>query len=393
MPSQVTNYKCPACTGPLHYDSKTGQMACEYCGSVFTVNEIEALLEEKNEQAENAFNDAQAHAQASAQAYAQDAQAPDGDVEDGMDADWDLNAGSYWDPAGEGLRAYNCPSCGAELICDATTAATSCPYCGNPTIVPGQVSGLLKPDLIVPFGLDKEAAKAALREHFKGKKLLPRAFSSENHLDEIKGVYVPFWLFDADADADMSFNATRVRSWSDRSFNYTETRHYRLYRSGSVRFENVPVDGSVKMPDDVMESLEPFDTSRAVRFQKGYLSGFLADRYDVAAEDSVQRANERVRQSTQQAFSHTTGGYMGVSCTGSNIRLHNARAKYALLPVWILNTSWRGKNYQFAMNGQTGKFVGDLPTDKSLYWRYRLIYGGIVAAAAFALQLLIQLGM
>ena len=389
MPSQVTNYKCPSCTGPLHFDSKSGQMACEYCGSVFTVQEIEALYERKNEQAENAFNAAQAAQEAQA---AQTAQAGNDDVQDGMDVDWDLSsAGSAWGAEGEGLRAYNCPSCGAELICDATTAATSCPYCANPTIVPGQFSGTLMPDLIVPFKLDKEAAKAALREHFKGKKLLPRAFSSENHLDEVKGVYVPFWLFDADCEADMSFSATRARTWSDRTYHYTETRYYRLYRGGSVSFANVPVDGSLKMADELMESLEPFDTSAAVRFRKAYLSGYFADRYDVSAEDSVTRANERVRQSTIDAFSRTTGGYMGVTNTGSNIRLKNARAKYALLPVWILNTSWQGKNYQFAMNGQTGKFVGDLPTDKGAYWKYRLIYGGIAAAVIFGVQLLIGL--
>ena len=252
MPSQVTNYKCPACTGPLHFESSTGRMECEYCGSTFSVNEIEALYEAKDEQASAAFV-----GNAAAQSAADDEH-----FADGMDADWDLSgAGSSWGAEGEGLRAYSCPQCGAELICDTTTAATSCPYCGNPTIVPGQFAGTLRPDLVVPFRLDKEAAKAALREHFKGKKLLPRAFSSENHLDEVKGVYVPFWLFDADAEADMRFNATRLRSWSDRNFNYTETRYYRLYRNGSMRFENVPVDGSEKMPDDVMESLEPFDTS------------------------------------------------------------------------------------------------------------------------------------
>ena len=381
MPSQITNYQCPACTGPLHFSSKTGRMDCEYCGSSFTVSEIEELYKEKNEKAEDAFSAAAASA----------AQSSD-EITDGLDADWDLaGAGSAWGAEGEGLKAYNCPSCGAQLICDGTTAATSCPYCGNPTIVPGQLAGALKPDLIVPFKLDKEAAKAALREHFKGKKLLPRAFSTENHLDEVKGVYVPFWLFDADVDADMSFNATQMRSWSDRNYNYTETRHFKLYRSGSIRFENVPVDGSVKMPDDVMESLEPFDTSQAVRFQRGYLSGYLADRYDVSAEDSVNRANERVRNSAIGAFSQTTGGYTSVTPAQSNLRFYNGKAKYALLPVWILNTSWNGKNYQFAMNGQTGKFVGDLPTDKGAYWKYRLIYGGIIAAAAFGVQLLIGL--
>ena len=377
MPSQVTNYKCPACTGPLHFESKTGKMECDYCGSVFTVQEIEALYAAKDEQAENAFNSAQ--------------QSAEEEIPDSLDVSWDPSqAGGVWGAESEGLRAYSCPSCGAELICDATTAATSCPYCNNPTIVPGQFSGTLMPDLIVPFRLDKEAAKDALREHFKGKKLLPRAFSSENHLDEVKGVYVPFWLFDADADTDAAFNATRVRSWSDRNFNYTETRYYRLYRSGNVRFENVPVDGSVKMPDDVMESLEPFDTSKAVPFKKAYLTGFFADRYDVSAEDSLGRANERVKNSTLQAFSRTTAGYASVNSAGTNLRLSNTRTKYALLPVWILNTSWKGKNYQFAMNGQTGKFVGDLPVDNGAYWKYRLLYGGIIAAAAFGLQMLLS---
>lgn len=377
MPSQVTNYKCPACTGPLHFESKTGKMECEYCGSVFSVNEIEALYAGKDEKAENAFNAAQQSAAAAEQG-------------DTMSADWDPSqAGSSWGAEGEGLHSYSCPSCGAELICDATTAATSCPYCGNPTIVPGQFSGSLKPDLIVPFQLDKEVAKAALREHFKGKKLLPKAFSSESHLDEIKGVYVPFWLFDADVSGEMSFEGTQSRSWSDSRFRYTETRHYQLLRSGNVRYENVPVDGSLKMPDEVMESLEPFHTAKAVPFQKAYLTGFFADRYDVSAQDSLGRANERVKNSTVQSFAATTGGYLTVVNTGSNLHLFNTRTKYALLPVWILNTSWNGKNYQFAMNGQTGKFVGDLPTDKGAYWKYRLLYGGIIAAAAFGLQMLL----
>ena len=384
MPSQVTNYKCPACTGPLHFDSASGKMACEYCGSVFEVQEIEALYSEKNENAEAAFS--------AAEEKREDAQSAQQEIEDAMQADWDLDsAGSEWGAEGADMRAYSCPSCGAQLMCDSTTAATSCPYCDNPTIVPGQFAGVLKPDLIIPFKLDKEAAKSALREHFKGKKLLPSSFSKENHLDEIKGVYVPFWLFDANVDADMSFRATRLRSWSDSNYRYTESRYYRLVRSGSVRFENVPVDGSVKMPDDVMESIEPFDTSAAVVFRKAYLSGFLADRYDVPAENCVERANTRVRNSSLEAFNSTASGYSAVQPEHSNIRVRNGRAKYALFPVWILNTSWQGKNYQFAMNGQTGKFVGDLPEDKGKYWKYRLIYGGIAAAVVLGVQLLMQL--
>ena len=92
MPSQVTNYKCPACTGPLHFESSTGKMECEYCGSVFTVNEIEALYEAKDEQATAAF-----------QAAAAQSAADDDEIGDSMDVNWDLaNAGSSWGAEAEG---------------------------------------------------------------------------------------------------------------------------------------------------------------------------------------------------------------------------------------------------------------------------------------------------
>ena len=105
-----------------------------------------------------------------------------------------------WGDDADAMRAYSCPSCGAELICDETTAATSCPYCGNPTVVPGKFAGALKPEYVLPFKLAKEDAVKALKAHYKGKPFLPKAFSAENHVQEIKGVYVPFWMFDGEAE-------------------------------------------------------------------------------------------------------------------------------------------------------------------------------------------------
>ena len=118
-----------------------------------------------------------------------------------------------------------------------------------------------------------------------------------------------------------------------------------------------------------MESIEPYDFSQAVDFQTAYLSGFLADRYDVQADDVVGRINERVKHSAEQAFSSTVNGYSSVVTEHSNIQIDNGKSKYALLPVWILNTTWQGNQYTFAMNGQTGKFVGNLPVDKKAYWK------------------------
>jgi hypothetical protein len=243
----------------------------------------------------------------------------------------------------------------------------------------------LRPDYVIPFKYDKKAAKEGMMNHLMNKKLLPKTFKDENHIDEVKGIYVPFWLFDADADANLRFRATRVRSWSDSDYIYTETSHYAVARAGDIGFERVPVDGSSQMPDDLMESIEPFDFKDAVEFQSAYLAGYLADKYDVSAEDSVGRANERVKTSTENEFGATVVGYDTVIPEYSSIRLSNGKAKYALYPVWILNTTWKGEKYIFAMNGQTGKFVGNLPLDKGAYVRWLLSLTGIVGVVVFIL--------
>ena len=255
----------------------------------------------------------------------------------------------------------------------------------------GQFAGALKPEYVIPFKLDKQAAKDALKKHYGGKVLLPKVFSKENHIDEVKGVYVPVWLFDADTNAHIRYRATRVRSWSDSNYHYTETSHYSVVRSGSIGYERVPVDGSTKMDDNLMESIEPFDFSGAVDFQTAYLAGFLADKYDVNAEQSVERANQRIKQSTEDAFAATVRGYASVTPVSSSIQMKNGVARYALYPVWLLSTSWNGKKYTFAMNGQTGKFAGDLPCDMGAYFKWLLGLTGIVGAAVFAFTYLMWL--
>ena len=126
-------------------------------------------------------------------------------------------------------------------------------------------------------------------------------------------------------------------------------------------------------------------------FQTAYLAGYLADKYDVDADASIDRANERIKKSTEDAFRSTVQGYTSVIPENTNVQLHNGKAKYALYPVWILNTTWNGQKYTFAMNGQTGKIVGDLPMDKSAYNKYFFRTMAIGAAAIFAVQYLFWL--
>ncbi len=360
MADRITNYQCPACTGPLHFDPVTGKLVCDYCGTSYDAAEIEALYAEKDETA----------AQAAQAAAGQEA--PEG---------------SPWSEAeAAGLKAYNCPSCGAELICDQTTAATSCPYCGNPTIVPGELSGALKPDWVIPFKLTKEQAIAALKAHYKKKPLLPKLFSSQNHLEEIKGVYAPFWLYDGETEGTAHFNATKVRHWTERNYYVTETSHYDCVRSGSLRFQRIPVDSSTMMPDTHMDAIEPYDYGAMVPFSTAYLPGYMADKYDVDAATAEERARVRAQESTLSAMEATVTGFNSVTRGGAEIRYRRTGLHYALLPVWLLSTRWKGKNWLFAINGQTGKPVGDLPISpgRLLAWLF-----GVWAGAA-ALILLVQ---
>lgn len=99
-------------------------------------------------------------------------------------------------------------------------------------------------------------------------------------------MYVPFWLFDTDADAQVRYRATQSRHWIDDKYGYTDTSHYLLRRGCSIGFEHVPVDGSSKMANDLMESIEPYDFADAVDFSTAYLAGYFADKYDVDAEES-----------------------------------------------------------------------------------------------------------
>lgn len=363
MPTQVTNYKCPGCTGPLRFDGASGKLKCDYCGNSYEVSEMEAMY---------AGQEAKA---AAAQAEAE----KDGSA-------WDAaSAGGEWGGEAERMRAYSCPSCGAQLICDETTAATSCPYCGNPTVVPGQFGGTLRPDYVLPFKLGREDAKAALKNHYKGKVLLPKAFKTENHIEELKGVYVPFWLFDGDADVDMTFEATTSETHREGDYRVTDTSHYDVRRAGNIAFERVPVDGSSKMPDDFMDSIEPYDYKELTEFSTAYLPGFLADKYDVDAEAAAARADDRCVNTAVSETKNTVTGYETVKTTSQNVTLHRGAVKYALLPVWTLATKWKDRSYLFTMNAQTGRLVGDLPADKN---KTRALFWGLAVGASAIFSLL-----
>lgn len=350
----LASYKCPCCGAPLTFDGASQKLQCNSCGNAFDVESIEQLAREDERTArEDRF-------------------------------EWS----GYESVDTQETVVYTCPSCGGEIIGDAVTAAARCPYCDNNVVMREQVSGVLKPDLIIPFQTTKQQAEAALKAFYKGKKLLPDAFRSENRIQEIRGIYVPFWLFSCDADAGFTYDCTRVSSWRSGDYQYTKTDHFAAVREGGVAFDRIPVDASGKMPDDLMDSIEPYDYSAAIDFETAYLSGFLADKFDVDWQSSLPRANERIVNSVSELFRDTVQGYASVTVRAKSVQTANGKIRYALLPVWILNTKYRDQLYTFAMNGQTGKLIGNLPVDRGKYWRRFLITAAAIALPIITVLLL-----
>ncbi len=331
----VVVYKCPGCGGGINFDSASQLMKCPYCEQTFEVADVKAYNESIEDNKPDRF--------------------------DWEEYDEKTGSGDWAEDEKDSLKSYICGSCGGEVVGDSTTAATSCPYCGNPVVLQDRVTGMLKPDFVIPFKLDKNSAKSALKKHLKGKWLLPKSFHSENKIDEIVGLYVPFWLFDANAEGAARYRCTRVRHWSDANYSYTRTDYYLVLRDGEAGFQKVPVDGSKKMDDAFMESIEPFDYSQLVDFDMAYLSGYLADKYDVSAKDSRGRANERIKNSMAAYLRSSVGPYTTCVQESCRVGFENGTVRYALLPVWVLSSTYKGKKYSFAMNGQSGKFVGNLP--------------------------------
>ena len=360
MANDVFGASCPCCGAPLHFDGGEGKLHCDSCGNAFekdVMRQVDEALHQSNRESE---------------------------------MNWQSSGPKAWsDEEKSGLHTYSCSSCGAEIVADGETAATECVYCGNPAIIPGQLSGDFRPDAVLPFVKTKKDAQEAYKGLIKGKRLLPKFFASENRIEKITGVYVPFWMFGCDADADITYRAERVSRHRSGDYEITDTDHYLVLRGGRIDFQNVPVDGSSKFDDALMEAIEPFDSAREAAFTTAYLPGYQAERYDVAAEAAKPRADERIRKSVSEVFRGTVNGYTSVMEQSSSVRLQHGGVRNVMMPVWMLNTRWKDKTYTFAMNGQTGKIVGNLPVDKglALKWGLGLFLGSFAALFAIVLAL------
>lgn len=361
MESEAKQFHCPNCYADLKFNPGSQNFTCEYCRSAFTEAEVLEFQRKMLEQ-EQAYQ------------QNQDQMPPEQQVSDQEQREREK--------FNEETKLYSCPSCGAEIMCDANTAAAFCYYCHNPVIMKGRVDGMYKPSMVLPFAFDRDSAVDTFEKWAKKKKFIPSDLLSSAQLDKLTGLYVPFWVSDADTSSRMEAIGENVRSWTSGSYRYTETSRFRVIREAGVSYNGVPADGSQKIEDQLMEAIEPFDYSKARPFNMAYLSGFYADKYDVDKEQVLPRIQQRMYTNNGSILDSTTH-YTHLVHRKQYDRTDTLNWNYMLLPVWFMTFNYKGKLWEYAVNGQSGKVAGELPIAKGKLAALCGIVGALVALLIF----------
>ncbi len=301
---------------------------------------------------------------------------------DGEDSDEKLLSTEYM---------TNCANCGAPMA-DAIkehTSSTKCPNCGTYVVLDERVENDFKPDVIIPFKISKQKAIEILRQEFGRRVFTPSGFLSNASVEKIEGTYVPFFIYDYDTDAEFRGHGTKVRTWSDYNYEYTETSHYQVDRSMKAEFDDVPVDASIEMEDSIMDLMEPFDYSGLKDYQERYMSGFLGEKYNMTKEELEPRALAKIESSVEGLLKESMIEYATIIPEYKDIRKTSKRVRYALLPIWEYVFRYQGINYRFHVNGETGKVVGSTPVAKNKVFAY----GASVFAMVMIITSMIRLAM
>lgn len=349
----VISFKCPNCDGELIFDPATQKYKCEYCNSLFSQEELDAMNP----------------AESSEKPAEQTASSQDDAKEESTQ---------------EAVR-YSCPSCGAEIITDATTAATFCYYCHNPVVLGGKLSGEFLPNKVIPFDVTREAAEKGFLDYVGKKKFVPKAFFNKKQIESMTGVYFPYWLYDVELEGSMQGDARDIRVWRAGDIEYTQTKHYAVEREGEVQLRNLSENALQKANAKLANGVMPYDFAHMKDFHMGYLSGFMAERRDIEQMTVQNKMQCEMRESAERLLRETINGYDSVSVRNSNFRPKKETWSYVLLPVWTI--TYRGKDgkiYYYSMNGQTGKVCGELPVD---HGKLALI-SGIAALAVLIIGLI-----
>lgn len=353
----VVQYKCPNCGADMAFDSTTGMLHCDSCGRNENIEDMPKY--DSNTDSSSYRN------------YKEKDKTEDS-----------YKSNTFGD---DEIHEYHCQNCGAVLITDKDTTATTCSFCGAGVVLTDRLMGNLAPAKVIPFSISKEQAQDAFKKWCKKGLLTPKGFMTADRIKSITGIYVPFWLFDLNGQGEVDATCTKVRTYPMGDYICTDTSYYRVYRQVDLNYLKVPADASSKMNDELMDKLEPYNYCNLKDFNMPYLAGYIAEKYNYNDRELLPRVQERIDEYIDAYIHSTIKGYATTSIDNRNINILERHADYVLLPVWMVCYDYKQSEHIFAMNGQTGKIVGKPPlsTGKIAGW-----FAGISAASFIVMQII-----
>jgi len=314
-------FRCSSCGGNVVYNPKTHEMGCPYCGGENTEQQIQ------NTEA-----------------------------------------------------TTMCINCGGEIPRKTFDASGKCPYCDTYVIYDEKVSGEYLPNRILPFILDQEDAKVMMKETFRKCVFAPDDFLDEVKLKTMRGVYVPFFLYDFNAKALFEGEGIKIKKWRSGNIEHTETSYYRVVRNMEMDFEKIPKDASMAMDDSIMNLMEPYDYKQLEDFEPKYISGFYSEYYNSPAIEYEANVKRRVEGDAGTLLKQTLTGYNRINSRSENVTSSVRQTQYVLLPVWEYEYKYQDKSYVYHINGQTGKIIGKAPLSVKKLFSYSVTLFGLLTA-------------
>ncbi len=267
-------------------------------------------------------------------------------------------------------RTVRCRSCQAISVFDPARVGQNCEFCGSPELVDyDEIKAPLRPQSVLPFAVDEVRVRESIRRWYAGKWLAPGTFTKHAMVDTVRGLYLPYWTFDAQvrcpwtAEAGHYHYTTQTYRDGQGKTRTRQVRHVRWTSSAGTQehfFDDQPVPGTRGIERSLLAAIEPFPTSDLVPYDTAYLSGFVIEHYQVvlieAARDARAVMNARLRDMCASQVPGDTHRNLQIQPQYSGETF-----KHVLVPVWLLAYHYRSKTYQLVVNGVTGEMAGDYP--------------------------------
>lgn len=345
-----TDKKCPNCGATVMFDPASGMMHCDYCGYKCEL----PPPEKENSVCELDFESA-------------------------------VNTESCeW---GAEKKSVECKSCGAVSIYDALETAAICPFCGSTHVMPAATDKTIAPGGVCPFTITKETAGEKFTRWIKGKLFTPRKAKQSATPESFKGVYLPYWTYDAQTTSNFTARAGYDHRVKQKDGSYKTETTWRSVRGVYQEFiDDQTVMASKRKENSQVSKCEPFDLTKVIPYTPKVLAGFVAERYSVGLKEGWGIAQTSIQSKLRSNVSSYVKSHWScdrVSGVALSTLYSNITYKYILVPVWLSSFQYNGKTYQFAVNGQTGKVGGKAPISAIRVIIAILLGIGIIAALAY----------